>query len=73
MLHETNNIPGLIKEIYEILEDGGLFYISEPTFHVTQEEFEYTLGKAKKAGFRVKSFPKIIFGRSVILKKKIIE
>ena len=69
MLHETNNIPGFIKEIYEILEDGGLFYISEPSFHVTQEEFEYTIGEAKKVGFQVRSFPKIIFGRTVLLKK----
>ena len=69
MIHETNNIPGLINEVFEILNDGGFFYISEPTFHVRQKEFEYIISEAKKAGFRVESYPKIIFGRTVLLRK----
>ena len=69
MVHETPDIPGLLEEVFGILSSKGLFYVIEPTFHVSKEEFEYTLGEAIKAGFTVHSYPEIIFGRSVILKK----
>jgi hypothetical protein len=69
MVHETPDIPGLLNEVYGILNDGSLFYISEPTFHVSKKEFGCTVEEAVKTGFTIHSYPKILFGRSVILQK----
>ncbi len=69
MVHETLDIPGLLEEIYNMLKDGGLFFISEPTFHVSKTEFTYTLEEAAKIGYKIYSYPKVIFGKNVILQK----
>ncbi len=69
MVHETPDIPGFLKEVFNILEDDGLFFISEPTFHVSKTEFNYTLGEAAKIGYKIHSYPRVTFGRNVILKK----
>ena len=69
MVHETPDIPGLLEEVYNMLEDDSLFFISEPTFHVSETEFTYTLEEAAKIGYKIHSYPKITFGRNVILKK----
>jgi len=69
MLHETGNIPSFLEDIYGILENGGLLYVSEPTFHVSPEEFSFTQEEAEKAGFTIFSLPKVLFGRSAVFKK----
>jgi len=69
MVHETPDIPGLLEEVYNILKDSGLFFISEPTFHVSKTEFTYTLEEAVKIGYKIYSYPEVMFGRNVILQK----
>ena len=69
MVHETPDIPGLLKEVYNMLNDDRLFFISEPTFHVSKTEFTYTLEEAIKIGYKIHSYPEVTFGRSVILQK----
>jgi ubiquinone/menaquinone biosynthesis C-methylase UbiE len=69
MVHETPDIPGLLNEVYSILKDNGLFFISEPTFYVSKEEFGRTVGEALKAGFKIHSYPKVIFGKNILLQK----
>ena len=69
MVHETPDIPGLLKDVYNILKDGGLFFVSEPTFHVSKTEFTYTLEEAVKIGYKIHSYPEVMFGRNVILQK----
>ena len=69
MVHETPDIPGLLEEVYNMLEDGGLFFISEPTFHVSKTEFAYTLEEAMKIGYKIHSYPKVMLGRNIILQK----
>jgi len=69
MVHEAPDIPGLLEEVYNLLKDGGLFFISEPTFHVSKTEFTYTLEEAVKIGYKIHSYPKVTFGRNVILQK----
>ena len=69
MVHETPDIPGLLEEVYNMLEDGGLFFISEPTFHVSKTEFAYTLEEAEKIGYKIHSYPKVMLGRNIILQK----
>lgn len=69
MVHETPDVPGLLEEVYNMLKDDGLFFISEPTFHVSKTEFTYTLEEAVKIGYKIHSYPKVTFGRNVILQK----
>jgi len=69
MVHEAPDIPGLLKEIYNILKSGGLFFISEPTFHVSKTEFMHMLEEAEKIGYKIHSYPKVMLGRTIILQK----
>jgi len=69
MVHETPDIPGLLNEVYSILKDNGLFFISEHNFYVSREEFGHTVDEALKAGFKIHSYPKVVFGKNIILQK----
>lgn len=69
MVHETPDIPAFLAEVYDILRHDSLFFISEPTFHVSEQAFHHMIKKAIGIGFEVHSYPRVILGRNVILKK----
>ena len=68
VMHETPDQEKILKEIYSILKPGGLFLVTEPSFHVFEEDFQYTLDRAKKVGFEIIEKPKMLFTRAVVLK-----
>lgn len=67
LFHELPNQEKTLKEIRSILKPNGKFLIAEPKhFHVSKREFEETVDKAKKAGFKVFERPKIFLSRAVV-------
>lgn len=69
MVHEVPNKDRLLEILADTLNDKGQFLIVEPKlFHVSKKEFELTLQKAGKVGFKVSSGPKLPFSFSAILK-----
>jgi len=69
IVHEVVNKEGLFTEIGTILNPNGQFLIVEPPFHVSKKAFEETIGKAKAAGFKEVKRPKVLFNKTVLLKK----
>lgn len=69
MVHEVPNKDRLFEILKGILDIQGQFLIVEPKlFHVSKEEFELTLKKAEKAGFKISEGPKLPFSFSAVLK-----
>jgi ubiquinone/menaquinone biosynthesis C-methylase UbiE len=69
MVHETPDMSRFLKQVYDLLCDGGHLLIVEPKFHVGVNEFADTLTAAESAGFRVVSLPKLTMSRSAYLEK----
>jgi SAM-dependent methyltransferase len=69
MVHEVPNAENFLREIYEILNNGGILFLTEPKFHVSKNEFEETVNFAKSIGFKLKKQPKIVFSRSAVFEK----
>jgi len=69
MVHEIPHQDVFFREIESILKTNGLILIVEPPFHVSKEGFNQTVRKAQEAGLIAGEGPKILFSRTVILKK----
>jgi ubiquinone/menaquinone biosynthesis C-methylase UbiE len=69
MVHEVPNKEEFFKEIGTILNPNGQVLIVEPPFHVSKSAFEETVRKAKDLGFTDVEGPKVLFSKTVILKK----
>jgi ubiquinone/menaquinone biosynthesis C-methylase UbiE len=69
MVHEVQNKEHFFNEIRKILTSQGHVLIVEPPFHVSKSAFEETMRKAESAGFKIVERPKVLFSKTVILKK----
>jgi ubiquinone/menaquinone biosynthesis C-methylase UbiE len=70
MIHEVPEQESFFKEIRSLLKPNGKLLISEPTIHVTKAMYEETVKKAIRAGFTLKSNPKIFLSRSALFSKE---
>jgi ubiquinone/menaquinone biosynthesis C-methylase UbiE len=69
MMHEVSHQEEFFNEIKSILKSNGHLFIVEPPLHVSKTEFEEMVKKAKDAGFTPVESPKVLFSKTVILKK----
>ena len=69
MVHEITNKEDFFNEIGAILKPNGQVLIVEPPFHVSKKAFEETLRKAQDSGFKLFEGPKVLFSKTMILKK----
>ncbi len=69
MAHEVPNQEAFFDEILSILKPKGKVLVVEPPFHVSKNEFEETISTARGAGFTPAERPKVLFSKTVILKK----
>ena len=70
MVHELPDQVKFFDEIGSILKPNGQVFIVEPPFHVSKTGFEETVRKARDAGFAIVERPKVLFSKTVILKKE---
>ena len=70
MVHEVPEQDSFFGEIRSLLKPNGKLLISEPTIHVTKAMYEETVKKAIRAGFTLKSNPKIFLSRSALFSKE---
>ena len=68
MLHEVPNEKKFLNELKDSLNKNGQILISEPVFHVKQEDFEKSLELIKDSGFEIIEEPNIFISRSVLIK-----
>jgi ubiquinone/menaquinone biosynthesis C-methylase UbiE len=69
MVHEAPDAQALLSEIASMLKPQGKLLIVEPNFHVSAFAFKNTLEAAKRAGFEPIGEPKILFSRSILLRR----
>jgi len=69
IVHEVPNKEEFFSEIGTILKPNGQVLIVEPPFHVSKSAFEKTVRKARDVGFTDVEGPKVLFNKTVILRK----
>ena len=69
VVHEIPDADRVFAEIAVALKPAGKLLVSEPSFHVSAQNFEKTIALAKQAGLRVIATPRIRGGQSVTLEK----
>jgi len=69
MAHEVRNQKKFFEELFSILKPDGLIFIIEPKLHVSQKAFKTMVNLLKESGFTITESPKVVFSRTIILKK----
>jgi len=69
MVHEVDDVPRLMREIYASLKPNSLFYIIEPKGHSTPEGFAAMERAALEVGFHIVDHPLYKRDRAVMLVK----
>ncbi len=68
MVHEAPDPLGLIDQICDLLAPGGLYYLSEPKFHVTGEQYGRLIAHGAKRGLTVLR-ESGVFSRTAVFRK----
>jgi tRNA A58 N-methylase Trm61 len=69
VVHEIPNQENLFRQIHSAMKSGAILLISEPTGHVTPENFEKMVAATKQIGFVEISRPEIKHGINILLRK----
>lgn len=67
MVHELADAGKFFKDARAVLADEGRLLVSEPSWHVREEDFRRSLRLAEDAGFKLDSEPKVSHNRSALL------
>ena len=67
VVHEVPDAAALFSQIKAILKPRGKVLLVEPGWHVSEQEFQETLGLASNAGLKVIGKPEIRRSRSALL------
>jgi ubiquinone/menaquinone biosynthesis C-methylase UbiE len=69
MVHEVPDQDRFFEELASIVKTNGQVLVVEPPFHVSTRAFESMVEKARKAGFVPVEGPKVLFSKTVIVKR----
>lgn len=69
MLHEVPDPKHMLRELYDILAQGGRVLIVEPIFHVSKDDFSRSLEYTTAAGFTILARPKLFLNRAALIGK----
>ncbi|WP_291328139.1 class I SAM-dependent methyltransferase [Desulfovibrio sp. UCD-KL4C] len=69
VMHETSDIQKVFNSVFSILNPKGVFFFTEPRYHVKADFFERELEAAEKAGFKVTELPLTLGARRACLVK----
>lgn len=69
VVHELSDQEDFFKELESVLKPDGQALVVEPPFHVSKSAFLETIKKARNAGLKPVEGPKVLFNKTVILKK----
>jgi len=69
MVHEVPDQTSFFQDIWPTLKRGGRFFIVEPKAHVRAKQFEQSLAKAEKIGFKREECQVKVRGWKALLRK----
>ena len=67
--HEVPDRERFLREIYDVLKQGGTLLLSEPKGHVTVRQFAETQSEAQVIGFEARATPHIRRAHTALLVK----
>jgi ubiquinone/menaquinone biosynthesis C-methylase UbiE len=70
MLHEVSEKARFLREVHDILKEGGRFLLVEPIGHVSKVEYRQTVETAKQAGLVPISVPRVAFSRATLFTRR---
>ena len=70
VVHELPDEERFFAEASAALKSGGRILLAEPSFHISEREFEATLGAARKYALLTGPGPAIRWTRSAVLRKE---
>lgn len=72
MVHEVSQPESFLAEIFKHLKPGGKLLIVEPVVHVSENDFNWTMGLCQKIGLIPGDQPSIRFSRCMIFVKPVV-
>lgn len=69
VVHEVPDTGRFFEEVSGLIRPGGSMLVVEPAHHVSEEEFAQTLAVARAAGLVQEKGPRVLFSRTMLLKK----
>jgi ubiquinone/menaquinone biosynthesis C-methylase UbiE len=69
MVHEVPDRDNFLREVAEIVRQGGRFLLVEPRAHVSKSAFADTLEAAKQAGFVPIAAPRVGLSRATVFER----
>lgn len=70
MVHEVPDKKRFFKEVVTLLKDVGIFFLVEPKiFHVSKQDYLYTISLARECGLEEAGTRKIVLSRSTLFRK----
>jgi ubiquinone/menaquinone biosynthesis C-methylase UbiE len=69
MVHEVQDLKAFFDEMFMLLKPGGRFFIAEPMFHVSRNDFGCLVEMAQDAGFKILDKPRVRISRAAVLVK----
>jgi ubiquinone/menaquinone biosynthesis C-methylase UbiE len=70
VLHEVPDKESFLRQVHDILKEGGRFLLVEPIGHVTKAEYRRTVETAHEAGLVSVSVPRIAFSRAALFTRR---
>jgi SAM-dependent methyltransferase len=67
VVHEVPDSLNFMKEAHQALKMGGCLLISEPSHHVSKDDFNTEVEMAQQTGFKVKEYLEIKGSHAVLL------
>lgn len=69
VIHEVSDVADFFEQTYKVIKPAGRLLVAEPRGHVSEKDFEATVSAAEQARFGILDWPKISYGRAVLLGK----
>lgn len=70
MLHEVSEKARFLREVHDILKEGGRFLLVEPIGHVSKAEYRQIVETAKEAGLVPVSVRHVAFSRAALFLRR---
>lgn len=70
MVHEVQNQPAFMRQVYDLLKPEGRFLLVEPKLHVTSTAFVKTVQTARSAGLEYDRPRRVALSHAVLLARR---
>jgi len=70
VIHEVPNQEDLFRELASMIKPEGQILVVEPLIHVSKSAFKEMVKKARAAGFKSQTGPKVFFSQTIILENR---